>query len=172
MTLEEKIELVKSSLLEKKPGVTYTIIIKIWDDGTDWVEARHGDDTGKLSQAIYYNNELKFVEDKEISYYNFLDRTGKEHKILFGEVYDVLIVNKEEFISKKDELLEIANLEQSQFKTHALDLLDLINQVETNNSEEKEVGISFGKYSYDIIETVSLLNHLGIKPYKQQNLCG
>jgi len=60
LTLDEKINIVKSDLLSRFPDCSYTVQILLWDDNTDSVECRYGDDDLKLHISKYYNNELTF----------------------------------------------------------------------------------------------------------------
>jgi hypothetical protein len=61
--LENKINLVKIDMLNKFPNCRYTIQILLWDDDTDSVECRYGNEDGtKIYISKYYNNELTFEE--------------------------------------------------------------------------------------------------------------
>lgn len=60
--LDQQIELVKGEILRRYPGGHYTIIITLWDDGTNMVVARHGNKEGKLCLATHYNHTLTYEE--------------------------------------------------------------------------------------------------------------
>lgn len=79
-TLEQKIELVKNDLLTRIPDCSYTIIINLWDDGTDCVKCQHGTKDSKLCISTYYNEELKFEEiDIRFEGGVMLDSTGRTY---------------------------------------------------------------------------------------------
>jgi hypothetical protein len=62
-TLKNKIKLVKDDMLSRFPKSPHTIRILIWDDGTDSVECRYGNDEGtKLFTSTYYDDKLTFRE--------------------------------------------------------------------------------------------------------------
>lgn len=77
--LQEKIELVKNDILSRFPNCSYTITILLWDDGTDRVECRHGNDEGtKIYSSIYYNNNLIYEENDIDGKYMIMDEFGSE----------------------------------------------------------------------------------------------
>lgn len=79
MTLQEKIDLVKSDLLSRFPNCAHTVRILLWDDGTDSVECRHGDDNDNTHYSQYYNNELTFHSFKRDGRVMIVDKNGIEH---------------------------------------------------------------------------------------------
>ena len=44
--LQQQINLVKNDILSRFPNCSYTVLILLWDDGTNSVECRHGNDSG------------------------------------------------------------------------------------------------------------------------------
>ena len=61
--LQERIEMVKSDILNRFPNCSYTVGVLLWDDNTSRVECRHGNDEGtKIYTSTYYNSELTFNE--------------------------------------------------------------------------------------------------------------
>ena len=78
LTLHEKIDLVKADLLSRFPGCSYTVKILLWDDGTDSVQCRHGDDDDIIYYSQYYNNELTFNSFKKEGRYMVIDKNGVE----------------------------------------------------------------------------------------------
>ncbi|MEK6829058.1 MAG: hypothetical protein AABY15_02945 [Nanoarchaeota archaeon] len=81
MTLQEKIELVKSDMLSRFPGCYHTIRILLWDDGTDLVECRHGDGE-KIYNSTFYNGALTFEVIKTLSNKIQVDEFGKEYIVV------------------------------------------------------------------------------------------
>ena len=63
LSIKRQIELVKNDILQRFPNCSHTIEILLWDDGTNRVECRHGNDEGtKIYTSSYYNNELTYNE--------------------------------------------------------------------------------------------------------------
>lgn len=61
--IQEKIDLVKNDILTRFPNCSYTVSILLWDDGTNSIECRHGNDEGsKIYTSTYYDNKLTFEE--------------------------------------------------------------------------------------------------------------
>ena len=79
LTLQEKIDLVKNDLLTRFPNCTHTVKILLWDDGTDVVECRHGDDNGQIHYSQYYNNELTFTTYDNDNRVMKIDEFGISH---------------------------------------------------------------------------------------------
>lgn len=77
MTLDEKIELVTSDMLNRFPNCFYTIFIILWNDGTDCVECRHGT-YERLFVSKYYNNELTFNEFDIENKHLIVDAVGNQ----------------------------------------------------------------------------------------------
>lgn len=40
--------------------MSYTIGIRLWDDGTDSVECRYGDSDGVIHTSVFYDGELSY----------------------------------------------------------------------------------------------------------------
>jgi len=79
MTLQEKIDLVKNDILDRFPGCPHTVRILLWDDGTDSVECRYGDNDGFIHNSQYYNNELTFTSLNVDDRVTIVDENGIEH---------------------------------------------------------------------------------------------
>jgi hypothetical protein len=79
LTLQEKIDLVKTDILTRFPGCSHTVTIRLWDDGTDSVECRHGDDDDFIHYSLYYDNELTFTSFKLDGRVMIVDEEGGEH---------------------------------------------------------------------------------------------
>jgi len=78
-TLEEKITLVKNDMLSRFPNCSHTILIRLWNDGTDSVECRHGDDSvAKIYTSTYYNDELIYEELYVDGKAMIIDKFGNE----------------------------------------------------------------------------------------------
>ena len=78
--IEHKISLVKADILSRFPDCHYTIKILLWDDNTDMVECRHGDNE-KIYVSRFYDGKLEYRE---------IDVTGRKNGMLvdeFGEEY-------------------------------------------------------------------------------------
>ena len=61
----EGIELVKNDILTRFPNCSYTVVIRLWDDGTNSIECRHGSSDGKMIYtSTFYKNELIFDEEE------------------------------------------------------------------------------------------------------------
>ena len=73
--IQEKIDLVKSDLFNRHPGCPHTIRILLWDDDTDMVECRYGDDE-KLYISSFYAGQLNYTE---------LDVRGRGNGMLVDE---------------------------------------------------------------------------------------
>lgn len=63
--IQRRIELVTAKMLEKFPNCHYTIKTLLWDDGTSWVECRHGkldvaSNTTIIHTMVHYNGELTY----------------------------------------------------------------------------------------------------------------
>lgn len=85
LSLQEKIRLVTEKLLSEKPGVSYSVIINIWDDGTDRVEARHGDNDLQIYRAVYYDGRLEWYQETyNPEHVMYVDKEGNE--IYFKQV--------------------------------------------------------------------------------------
>ena len=57
------IELVNNDILTKFPNCSYTVVIRLWDDGTNSIECRHGDGN-MIYTSTLYNGELNFDEEE------------------------------------------------------------------------------------------------------------
>ena len=78
ITLEEKINMVKSDILSRFPGCPHTISITLWDDNTDSVECRYGDGS-RIYISRYYNNELTYNDlDRPDNTYAVVDENGQD----------------------------------------------------------------------------------------------
>lgn len=156
MTLEQKLRLVTVELFKYIPPESrFTKIVKLWDDDTDYVEAKHGaeDENGNLiiHSAVYYNNKLTYETRRGDISHVVEDANGKDHYIFMSDIYDVIMLNVQELKSKKEDL-------EKDNDPNAGYLLNLIQNLEDDNNTEEEFGISFGKYSFDILDTVTFLN--------------
>jgi hypothetical protein len=83
LTLDEKINIVKSDLLSRFPDCSYTVQILLWDDNTDSVECRYCDNNLKLHTSRYYNNELTYhTTDISDNTYSVVDENG-QNKLMY-----------------------------------------------------------------------------------------
>lgn len=64
IAIEKEIEIVKSHILNKFPGASYTIRILLWDDNTRCIECRHGDGKKIYCSAID-NGKLTYDESDD-----------------------------------------------------------------------------------------------------------
>lgn len=78
LTLQEKVDLVKNDILTRFPGCSYTVNILLWDDGTDSVQCRHGDNNDNIHYSQYYKNELTFNSIKQDGRVLIIDEMGIE----------------------------------------------------------------------------------------------
>jgi hypothetical protein len=84
-TLKNKIKLVKNDMLSRFPNSPHTIRILMWDDGTDSVECRYGNDEGtKLYTSTYYDDNLTFREIDINGKVMVIDEFGNE------KFYDIM----------------------------------------------------------------------------------
>ena len=68
--LKEKIDIVKNDLLGRLPGVSHTVCILLWDDGTSRVECRHGEDAGDkyiIHTSVFYDGKLEYKAEPSLS---------------------------------------------------------------------------------------------------------
>lgn len=79
MELQKKIDIVRNEMLKRFPGCPHTIMILLWDDGTDSVQCRFGSgETNKIYNATLYNGELTFDESPMVTNRIKVDEFGKQ----------------------------------------------------------------------------------------------
>ena len=78
--IQHKINIVTEDILKRFPECSYTIDIKLWDDGTDKVQCRHGNiKTKKLCISTYYNYQLTYEEIDMPIGAMYVDEKGYEY---------------------------------------------------------------------------------------------
>lgn len=78
--LQCKVDAVRNDILSRFPGATHTITIRLWDDGTDSVECRYGDEGDIIHRSTFYNGQLTYNSEQLPEEDNFMvvDEFGNE----------------------------------------------------------------------------------------------